>query len=346
MKKYSLFIVVGLAASVCFANRCCRCSTTAPLRKVKENYYCNKHYCAKHKLINDDGKCQMCELESILKRGKGECLCCKTTKNLSIVKYAWNHWGLFCANHYCAIHNQAPYRIGPDSWTCPLCKEADNIKKREQEKVARQKAKEAHEKEMEEAKIAHEREMAEIAKKTEEERERMRQKREQDFKDLCALKAKPLEGLFGVNLGASQEDVKGISGEGHIRVFAPRKVFRNFSDYAVAVERGRVCSIYSSQEFKDWDDAETELELVVRLFDKKFGLKRRGEIQKELFKVIVCYEFGCDPDSGENPKQRVYITARKARNNLGNYIVMITAEDSVVNKILHKAQDAADIEAL
>lgn len=335
MNKTFLLVVYSLLASTCFANQCCRCTTTAPLRKVGDYYYCNKHYCPKHKLTNHEGKCPRCDLESLLKRGKGACMCCQSTANLTIAKRYTDRWGFFCPNHYCAVHNQTPFSIRSGAWTCPVCENEANKRKREQEKEARIKAQEEYEKNQAERNKMH----AENA-------EKIKQQREQELKDLHTLKAEPLNSLFGVNLGAPPEDIKSLSGTGDIRVFAPEKLFRKFSRYYVDIKLGKVVSIYTTQEFSDWDDAVFEVNSIVELLDKKYDARRRGEVCEDRREMYVRYYFGCNPDTGTNPKQYIYVFARKSRRQIGNYLVTIGAVDAVVSNILKTKEDSANIDAL
>lgn len=322
-KKMILTLILIAVSCVSLAASCTYCQTTMPLRKVNGRYYCNKHYCAKHKEISCEGKCYRCDLESRVSRNKAKCEYCSNTKKLTIAK-SEEKYKAFCQDHYCAKHKCAFSKSYREGTYCSVCKR--EIILLEEAKKADERAKELR---AESVKIA-----AEI--------EELKMQRE----SLRSRMSEPLTGLFGVELNASPESINVIPmpGASDIYIFTPKKLFREFKRYVVEVTDGRVCRIRASRRFDSMDESEAEFDSVVELLDKKYGRERRGKVEKHgLYDMQVNYDFGCD-ENLENPKQG--ITVILTRTNAADYNVSISAfEVSVIKKMIER-KEQNDIDAL
>ena len=121
--KITLALLLTAASSVSLAYSCRYCRNTMPLRLVNGRYYCNKHYCSKHKETHSTDKCYQCELASRVSRGKAKCVFCDNTKKLTIAK-GRNKYEAFCPDHYCTTHTNAFYEPYSGSPYCLKCRRA------------------------------------------------------------------------------------------------------------------------------------------------------------------------------------------------------------------------------
>ena len=246
--KITLALLLTAASSVSLAYSCRYCRNTMPLRLVNGRYYCNKHYCSKHKETHSTDKCYQCELASRVSRGKAKCVFCDNTKKLTIAK-GRNKYEAFCPDHYCTTHTNAFYEPYSGSPYCLKCRREALAKEEAQKKIKRAEALEAE------------------ADKLEAELQELKAQRAARHK----LSAEPLTGMFGVGLNASLSSIvsKPVLGNENLRAFTPAKQFRDFKLYAVQTSGGRIFAIRTAQYFNVDSDAENEFENVVALLDKK-----------------------------------------------------------------------------
>lgn len=129
MNKYFSVIAAVILPFVCHAERCTYCPCTAPLRLVDGRYYCNKHYCFKHKAIHREGPCEECDIASRIARGKFSCSLCSTKRNITVVKDKDVGLIAFCAEHYCTRHRMGFSRSYTSGLSCSKCNSEAQLNK-------------------------------------------------------------------------------------------------------------------------------------------------------------------------------------------------------------------------
>lgn len=334
MRKFLIVYACVLFAIVSRAAQCQFCRTTMPLREFNGRVYCTKHFCAKHKVVNSSGVCEQCKLESLIARGKGGCKICalKNAKELLILSEGWHKWGIYCKAHYCDKHHRIFSKLKDGEYACYTC-QAEEKKEKAQEEFERKK-REWHE--------AREKERAEVAQKEKEYQKA--QEEERAAHNLFMSTA--LDSLFGVRLGG-QIPLK-VSGvvESKMQTFVPAKKFRNFETYSYRVENGRITEIQAVAVFDDLDAMKQEFDAVISVMDRKYGKGRRGVIRAESLDEFRCkYDFGCNPETGEDVKQRLAVYTRIVPQTLKYRIVICAYLVDAANAAYEKEQQR-DMDAL
>ena len=312
-------LLVLLSASQTIAASCAHCQATMGLRKSGSYYYCTKHYCVKHKVVKPNGKCEQCDLTSLVARGKCKCHFCDSKAKLVVAKKAYSgiysgpfgsssesKYDTYCPDHYCAKHKQA-FRESDSGSDIPYCRECLSEKKQElREKIAESEVK------LQEA--------------------------------IIQIRDQPLESIFGAPLGGSPAGIIETSPGKSIYEFTPKKRFRDFRSYMLEVQGDKVTYIAASRRFDLRDDAEAEFGRVVQLLDAKYSNERRTRIQSTYDSKLCFYDFGCT--GGKNPKQQIMVTYDRIEGTLSDYRLQIVAylvDD--MKKTVQRNQDN-DVDAL
>lgn len=88
---------------------------------------------------------------------------------------------------------------------------------------------------------------------------------------------RPITGAFGIKLGAPPPKEIEIMRNGNKfgSLFNPSMKFRDFAPYLLYVtpKTKKVYWLLTSQEFKTWEDAITEMNIVKNIFEKSYKMK-------------------------------------------------------------------------
>lgn len=307
--KLIIILIILLSASQNFAATCARCQATMGLRKIDKVYYCNKHYCTKHKIVKTYEKCAQCDLQSLIARGKATCHLCSAKSKLIVARKPGSFsdgsnygglWGtgttleetpfaIYCPKHFCVEHKLAFKEDSSEakSHYCEKCLIAHKLRTLDQ----------------------------------------------------------PLGSLFGAPLGGSPEGIIQVKPGVEYYSFTPAKKFREFNDYYLDVVDNKIVGISASKKFDYVDDADAEFSRIVDILDLKYGAERRSRISSESYREKYCY-YNFATTNGENAKQRLSVRYSRIEGTIADYKLHITA---YLADDLHKQvnkRESADADAL
>lgn len=210
-------------------------------------------------------------------------------------------------------------------YACYTC-QAEEKKEKAREDIER-KDREWHE--------AREKERAEVAR-TEKEYQKAREE-EKAAHNLFMSTA--LDSLFGVRLGGQMPLKVSRVGDSKVQTFVPAKKFRNFETYSYRVENGRITEIQAVTVLDDLDAMRQEFKAVIAVMDRKYGMERRGVARVESLDKLRCeYDFGCNPETGSDVKQRLVVYTRGVSPALKYRIVICAYLVDAANAAYEKEQ--------
>lgn len=332
MRRLLVVFVITLFAITSYAAKCQLCQTTMPLCKVEGRMYCKKHYCIKHKIVNHSGSCEQCELEGKIARGKGECRICGAKKELLILSVSYNRWDVYCKTHYCAKHQRIFSKQADEHYCCRDCQLEERAKKKQEELEQKEKEwQEAQEQSRREAQAARD----------------ARQKAEAKLQaEHNLFMSKELDSLFGVRLGGRRPLKEFGHSDSGMQVFTPAKKFRDFDVYHFGIQDDKVAEVQAVVERDDLEAMKNEFYSVISVLDRKYGVERRGDIIDEALDKFRCkYDFGCNPETGKDAKQRLVVYTRYNPKTLKYRIVICAYLVDAANAAYEKEQQQ-DMDAL